>query len=268
MYSFGLRMSLGREDGPCDSADADEDAAASPNGFPESPERLRESWACLNQREEEFEAKQRHLEEWDFELKEEKRQHRESRLFLARKMSDLEARELRAARDDERRHSGISGTPASSDGARTPPSSSKNLRENLRGTPPRGLKAFPELAHNTTQTEEQMAALSEQNPCRRHRCRRLGILIGVVLLKVCLLIGVVVVPELSNESVESMAAWLPVPLETFVSFEIVPGESTVGSSSDIDSVAVAQCKPSPSRWGWRVFSGLVVFALAILQSRA
>ena len=31
------------------------------------------------------------LQEWDFELKEEKRQNRESRLFLARKMSELEA---------------------------------------------------------------------------------------------------------------------------------------------------------------------------------
>merc|ERR1719478_1487460 len=160
-------MSLGREfmpsydlDACSDAADGCEAPAAPPSSPPQSPGRFREAWAGLKQWEEELEGKQRNLEEWDFELQEEKRQHRESRLFLARKMSELEARELRAAKQEERRLSALSGTPTSSVDMfeRTPPSSSKKLQTPLRDMPCRTLEPSLELVDNGVQTEEIMEA--------------------------------------------------------------------------------------------------------------
>jgi len=275
----------------------------------------------LKQWEEELEGKQRSLEEWDFELKEEKRQHRESRLFLARKMSELEARELRAAKEEERRLSGLSGTPASS-GDRTPPSSSKKSRTPLRGSPPGGLKPSPEeLVDHATQTEEMTAALGAEaaqqdlrgqvgrrQSCRRATslCKRLCQFVVALHLamKAFYLIGVVVVPELPSETVQSMAAWLPAPLETLLSLEtggdgalvtgssaVVPTETSalpestpdqpqavlLKNTSDPERLLAdmpestqqhppgdAEGQPSLSGWGWRSLSLPVIAALVAI----
>lgn len=256
-YSFGLHsQSLGCEDTPVDGSDGLEAKAGMPSSPPDSPGRLRQFWACMKQRQEELENKQRHLEEWDFELKEEKRQQRESRLFLARKMSELEAKELRASKREERRLSALSGTPASSM-ERTPPSSSKPLSPSS-GMSPERFQSFAELIDTAAQTEETTAgaaaAPAEQERCRPHPCRRATSLckrlfhFGVALqfaVKACVLIGVVVVPELPSEAVESIAAWLPVPLETFVSLETGSDNAPFSDSTSVVPATVPQAAAAP-----------------------
>lgn len=175
-----------------------------------------------------MESKQQLLEQWDFELQEEKRQHRESRLFLARKMSELEGRELRAAKDEERRLSAFSGSPSPSI-ERTPPSSRARTP-----TP----KLTEELAHTATQTWAAEDNTAAANPSKRtHTCKRMcrfG-LTSCLVVKICVLLAFIIVPELPSETVENMAVWLPVPLVTFASF----GNSTSVKSSD--SVAGESC---------------------------
>jgi len=248
-YSFGLRLSLGGDDTASETAEA----PSTPCSPPLSPGQLKDAWSYLKRREEDMESKQRELEEWDFELKEEKRQNRESRLFLARKMSELEAREHRAA-CDERRLSNLSGTAASSvdwTPPRTPPSGTR-LRTPPRGTPEqrRLSGASTESATQTEQTEE---AAAEKDVVLGRRCRRatgmckrlfkFGIALQLVV-KVFLLVGVVVVPELPNGIVEKMATWSPVPLESFLALDVAGDALESRSAAKLPHVLAEGVAPS------------------------
>lgn len=188
-----------------------------PSSPPDSPGRYRQIWTCIKQRQEELENKQRELEEWDFELQEKERQHRESRLFLARKMSELEARELRAAKEEERRlsrYSALSGSPAPSADKMTPPSSSKKMRTpQSPGTPLGDSKLSDDLEDRSTQTDTSM--YQENSPSKRlNSCKQLC-RFGVVLslaVKVCVLIAAVAFPQLSSAPMQKLTAWLPAPV--------------------------------------------------------
>jgi len=179
-------------------------ATTLPSTPPDSPGRYRQVWLCLKQREEELEEKQQQLEEWDFELQEEKRQHRESRLFLARKMSELEARELRAAKEEERRLSRVStrsGSQATSLD-RTPPSASKHTRNHLLETPPRRLNLGEESegpSHSEQTLESSTTtAVHDEQQCGGKRAgnqARVGMLF-LIAAKVCILIGIVLSPNI------------------------------------------------------------------------
>lgn len=203
---------------------------------------MKDAWAFLKRREEDMEAKQRELEEWDFELKEEKQEHREKRIFLARKMSELEAREHRAA-CDERRLSALSGTPASSvdwTPPRTPPSGTRS-RTPSAGTPEqrRLSGASTEAA---TQTEQSEEAAADKDVVLGRRCRRatgickrlckFGIALQVAV-KVFLLVGVVVGPELPRDTVEKMATWLPLSLEPFLVLDVASDALEDGSAAKL-----------------------------------
>jgi len=246
-YSFGLRLSLGGDDTASETAEA----PATPTSPPQSPGQLKDAWAYLKRREEDMESKQRELEEWDFELKEEKRQHRESRLFLARKMSELEAREHRAA-CGERRLSTLSGTTASSvewTPPRTPPSGTR-LRTPSRDTPEqrRLSGASTDTATQTEQTEE---AAADKDVVVGQRCRRAtGICKRLfkffMVAKVFLLIGVVVVPALPRDTVETIATWLPVSLEPFLVLDAGSDDSENGSAAELVE-GLSQQGVAPSR---------------------
>jgi hypothetical protein len=208
-------MSLGREEGS--PAKLSDELPSSP---PDSPGRYRQVWTVMKQREEELEDKHRQLEEWDFDLQEEKRQHRESRLFLARKMSELEARELRAAKEEERRlsrNSTLSGSPTPSMEKMTPPSSCKTRSPKSLGTLSEDSKLSHDFEDRSTQTD--ISTYQEQAPFgRRLTCKQLcrfGLVFSLAV-KVCVLIAAVVLPRFSSGTVQNLAAWLPLPLSTSV----------------------------------------------------
>jgi hypothetical protein len=146
---------------------------------------------------------QRKVVLWDFELLYEKRQHKEGRKFLARKMSELEARELKAAREDERRlsnTSALSGTPVSSMD-RTPPSSGKKLR----GTPLGETPEHPcnDIADAEVQTEDLMAQQDGRGRCKKS-CKML--LWFALVVKACVIAVVVFAPELPQTMLEKVTS--------------------------------------------------------------
>jgi len=225
-YSFGARMSLGSAEGVADAADACEVVLGLPNTPPQSPRKLKEAWSALKQFEEELESKQRHLEEWDFELKEEQRQHRESRRILARKMSELEARELRAAKHEERRLSATSGTPSSSlkglSVGATPPSSSMQKRVSLGSTPEHCIASPSEAGGDAAEIVPTVLTYDDSDeagwPRSSRRLCRFGTLLQLVV-KAVILFGVLVAPELSMQAVETVipcARTLHETVQTFV----------------------------------------------------
>lgn len=164
--------------------------------------------------------KQRELEEMDFDLKEEKKQHRESRLFLARKMSELEARELRSAKERERLS--LLSTPCSS-ADRTPASSRRSSITPSRGTPTQLLNSPTQELEELVHAEVQTAAphpIEEASSWRRS-CRPSFLCIAVMLAKAFYVAGVVILPEMPAETLAEMAAWVPGPLrDAMLSFEI------------------------------------------------
>jgi hypothetical protein len=228
---------------------------------------LQMAWSRLKQREEqlfaqESEVKRQHglLEEQDFELQEERRQHQESILFLARKTSELEARESRVA-DRERRLSGISGTPGSSAGS---PSPNKNLRKHAGATPPRPRSTpprrhCPSFATTAVQTEvltltmppppspvtqqecelptgaEDTPPQKEMTKKKKGRCRRVCCC-GRWLkffIEALILIGIFTLPQLPRETAQNAVSSLPLPLQNVVHMMVGGREPSVSRDHSV-----------------------------------